>query len=61
MKTNRRKQKKDIKATEDRLMEVLREIEKAALGDGNPTRVVDSAKEEEPHNQTRAVQKNRDD
>jgi len=36
-------------------MEVLREIEKAALGDENPTRVVDSANDEEPHNQIEAL------
>jgi hypothetical protein len=41
MKTNRRKQRKNIKAARESLMEVLREIEKAALGEENPTRVKD--------------------
>jgi hypothetical protein len=50
MKSNRRKPKKDVKATEERLMEVLRAIENAALGDENPTRVGDK----EIHKQTQA-------
>jgi hypothetical protein len=52
MKTSRRKNKKDFKGAEEHLMEVLREIEKAALGDKNPTRVVDSINDQEPHKQT---------
>ena len=50
MKSNKRKQKKDVKAAEEHLMEVLRAIEKAALGDENPTRVGDK----EMHKQTQA-------
>jgi hypothetical protein len=47
MKTNRRKRKSDIKAAEESLMEVLAEIEKAALGDENPTRVKDLTDDKE--------------
>jgi hypothetical protein len=54
MKSNRRKKKNDLKAAEERLMEVLREIEKAALGDENPTQVTDLAEDEEAHKQIQA-------
>jgi len=53
MKTNRRKQRKNIKAARESLMEVLQEIEKAALGDENPTRVKDLADDKE-HKQIQA-------
>lgn len=52
MKTNRRKQRKNIKAARESLMEVLREIEKAAL-DENPTRVKDLT-DDKDHKQIRA-------
>jgi len=52
MKSSRRKKKKDFKAAEERLMEALKEIEKAALGDKSPTRSTDLANDEEAHKQT---------
>jgi hypothetical protein len=54
MKSKRRKQKKDIKAAQERLMEALRAIEKAALGDENPTRVNGLAGNKEMRKQTQA-------
>jgi hypothetical protein len=54
MKSGRRKQKKDVKAAEERLMEALREIEKAALAEENPIRVTDLAGDKEAHKQTQA-------
>ena len=51
MKSRGRKRKKDVKAPEECLMEVLREIEKAALGDKNPTRVRASDKERDTQTQ----------
>jgi hypothetical protein len=52
MKSGKRKKKKDLKTREERLMEALQEIEKAALGDENPTPVTNSAKEEKARGQT---------
>jgi hypothetical protein len=54
MKSNRRKKKKDLKAAEVRLIEVLRAIEKAALGDEGLTCVTDLAEDEEGHKQIQA-------
>jgi hypothetical protein len=51
MKSKGRKRKKDVKAPEKCLMEVLREIEKAALGDENPTCVGASDKERDTQTQ----------
>lgn len=51
MKSKRPKQKKDVKAAEERLMEVLREIEKAALGRENPTRMTANGKERDKQTQ----------
>jgi hypothetical protein len=53
MKTNRRKQRKNIKAARESLMEVLREIEKAAGGDENPARVKDLT-DDKKHKQIQA-------
>lgn len=53
MKTNRRKQRKNIKAARESLMEVLREIDKAALGDENPTRAKDLT-DDKDHKQIQA-------
>jgi hypothetical protein len=51
MKSNRRKKKRKLKAADEHLMEVFREIKKAARRDENPMPVTDLANDEQEHKQ----------
>jgi hypothetical protein len=55
MKSNRGKKKKKLKAADEHLMEVFREIKKAARRDKNSTPVADLPNDEWEHKQTQAL------
>jgi hypothetical protein len=53
MKSNKgKKKRKKLKAAEEHLVEVFREIKKAAQRDENPTPVTDLANDQRKHKQT---------
>jgi hypothetical protein len=50
-----REKKKQLKAADEHLMEVFREIKKSARRDKNPTPVADLPNDEREHKQTQAL------